>query len=142
MSGTCKVTYGLSEFQIYGSGQQTRSFQYVSDLVDGLVLLMNSNFSLPVNLGYPDEYSISEFAHLIKDLVGNPGSKIVHSDQVEDDPQRRKPDITRARKELSWTHKVQLQAGLQLTIDYFRKELQDTPKAPIEERLSNNEVEL
>ncbi|XP_003746032.1 UDP-glucuronic acid decarboxylase 1 [Galendromus occidentalis] len=130
------------DITIYGSGRQTRSFQYVSDLVDGLVLLMNSNFSQPVNLGYPDEYTISEFAHLIKDLVGNSDAKIAHSDQVEDDPQRRKPDITRARRELNWSHKVQLQAGLQMTIDYFRKELRNTPAVPSTDQVYENAIEL
>lgn len=111
---------------IYGNGQQTRSFQYVSDLVDGLISLMNSNHSVPVNLGNPHEHTIDEFAHLIKDQVGNAKSVIVYKDAVEDDPQRRKPDITRAFKLLEWQPKVSLTDGLQKTIDYFRKELDRT----------------
>ncbi|XP_044266610.1 UDP-glucuronic acid decarboxylase 1 [Tribolium madens] len=107
---------------IYGSGEQTRSFQYISDLVDGLVTLMNSNYTLPVNLGNPVEHSINEFASIIKDLVGG-RSKINHLAEVEDDPQRRRPDITRAKKYLNWEPKVDLNTGLQKTVDYFRQEL-------------------
>lgn len=116
------------DITIYGNGKQTRSFQYVSDLVDGLVRLMNSNYTLPINLGYPDEYTIAEFAHLIRDLVANPSARIVHQDGVIDDPQKRKPDITRARKELNWEPKVPLQEGLLKTIAYFRNELAIAPK--------------
>ncbi|KAL3282988.1 hypothetical protein HHI36_006146 [Cryptolaemus montrouzieri] len=107
---------------IYGSGGQTRSFQYVTDLVEGLVSLMNSNYTLPVNLGNPVEHTINEFAAIIKELVGG-NSKIVHSSEVEDDPQRRKPDITRAKKYLNWEPKVNLNVGLQKTVSYFREEL-------------------
>lgn len=108
---------------VYGHGKQTRSFQYVSDLVNGLISLMASNFTLPVNLGNPTEHTIEEFAVMIKDLVGGP-SHIKQVAAVEDDPQRRKPDISRARKYLSWEPKVPLEVGLRKTIEYFRKELQ------------------
>ncbi|KAK3929115.1 UDP-glucuronic acid decarboxylase 1 [Frankliniella fusca] len=107
---------------IYGHGEQTRSFQYVSDLVEGLVSLMASNYSMPVNLGNPVEYAIKDFAIKIRDLVGG-DSKLIYSDAVEDDPQRRRPNITVARKQLNWQPKVSLQQGLQRTIDYFQKEL-------------------
>ncbi|XP_068904833.1 UDP-glucuronic acid decarboxylase 1 [Tenebrio molitor] len=107
---------------IYGSGDQTRSFQYVSDLVDGLVTLMNSNYTLPVNLGNPVEHTINEFASIIKELVGG-RSKIIHMAEVEDDPQRRRPDISRAKKYLNWEPKVDLNTGLQKTVEYFRHEL-------------------
>lgn len=107
---------------VYGSGQQTRSFQYVSDLIDGLIALMNSNYSQPVNLGSQDEYSINEFASVIKSSVGS-SSAIEHRDEVVDDPQRRKPDIKRAINQLNWYPKVSLSDGLKKTIDYFRKEL-------------------
>ncbi|XP_017777731.1 PREDICTED: UDP-glucuronic acid decarboxylase 1 [Nicrophorus vespilloides] len=107
---------------IYGSGKQTRSFQYVTDLVDGLVALMASNYSLPINLGNPVEHTINEFATIIKDLVGGSG-KIIHLAEVEDDPQRRRPDISRAKKYLNWEPQVSLAVGLQRTVDYFRKEL-------------------
>lgn len=107
---------------IYGNGKQTRSFQYVSDLVDGLVALMNSNYSQPINLGNPVEHSIEEFAIIIRDLVGGT-SDIKQVAAVEDDPQRRRPDITRARNILNWEPRVLLKDGLQKTIDYFREEL-------------------
>lgn len=110
---------------IYGNGKQTRSFQYVSDLVDGLVALMASNYTLPVNIGNPVEHTIEEFASIIKDLVGGT-SKIVELAAVEDDPQRRKPDISRAKKYLDWEPKVPLSEGLKQTVVYFTKELQRT----------------
>lgn len=107
---------------VYGSGEQTRSFQYVTDLVDGLILLMNSNYSQPVNLGNPVEHTINEFANIIKKFVGG-RSKVVHVAEVEDDPQRRRPDINRAKNILNWEPKVDLNVGLQKTVDYFRQEL-------------------
>ncbi|KAF7269207.1 UDP-glucuronic acid decarboxylase 1-like [Rhynchophorus ferrugineus] len=107
---------------VYGSGEQTRSFQYVSDLVEGMIALMNSNYSQPVNLGNPVEHTINEFASIIKNLVGG-HSKIVHVSEVEDDPQRRRPDITRAKTYLNWEPTVDLNTGLQKTVEYFRQEL-------------------
>lgn len=108
---------------VYGNGKQTRSFQYVSDLVDGLISLMASNYSQPVNLGNPVEHTIEEFAWIIKKLVGGK-SEVKQTDAVEDDPQRRKPDITRAKTILNWEPKVPLQMGLYRTISYFRRELE------------------
>lgn len=108
---------------VYGNGKQTRSFQYVSDLVNGMILLMESNYTQPINIGNPVEHSIEEFASIIKGLVGG-RSEIFKSQAVEDDPQRRKPDITRARKYLSWEPKVSLKDGLQRTIDYFKMKLE------------------
>ncbi|CAD6227479.1 GSCOCG00001166001-RA-CDS [Cotesia congregata] len=110
---------------IYGNGEQTRSFQYVSDLVDGLVTLMASNYTQPINIGNPVEHTIEEFAMIIKDLIGGT-SKIIRLAAVEDDPQRRKPDISRAKKYLNWEPKVSLTEGLKKTIAYFVKELQRT----------------
>jgi len=104
---------------VYGRGNQTRSFQYVSDLVDGLIALMASNYTQPINLGNPVEHSIKEFAVIIKKLVGG-NNPISLSAAVEDDPQRRKPDISRAKKYLNWEPKVSLKDGLQRTISYFR----------------------
>lgn len=108
---------------VYGNGKQTRSFQYVSDLVDGLIALMNSNYTLPVNLGNPIEHTIDEFAVIIRDLVGG-RSRIERTQAVEDDPQRRKPDIARAKKYLNWEPLVGLEEGLEKTIEYFRRELE------------------
>lgn len=107
---------------VYGHGNQTRSFQYVSDLVDGLIMLMNSNYTLPVNLGNPVEYNIKDFAVIIRTLVGV-NSKIEMRDGLEDDPQRRKPDITRAWVHLKWMPKVPLETGILKTISYFKEEL-------------------
>ncbi|XP_030761272.1 UDP-glucuronic acid decarboxylase 1-like [Sitophilus oryzae] len=107
---------------VYGSGEQTRSFQYVSDLVEGMISLMNSNYSQPVNLGNPVEHTINEFASIIKNLVGG-HSKIIHVSEVEDDPQRRRPNITRAKTYLNWEPKVDLNTGLHKTVEYFRQEL-------------------
>lgn len=107
---------------IYGDGSQTRSFQYVSDLVDGLIALMNSNYTQPVNLGNPTESTIKEFASVIKAQVGS-NSDIVFKDPVEDDPRRRRPDISLAKRVLKWEPQVELEAGIQKTIEYFKKEL-------------------
>jgi len=107
---------------IYGSGEQTRSFQYVSDLVSGLVSLMESDYTQPVNIGNPEERSINTFATLIRNMVGST-SDIVHNPAVEDDPQRRRPDISTAKAVLNWWPKVSLEKGLAKTIEYFRKEL-------------------
>ncbi|EDV95946.1 UDP-glucuronic acid decarboxylase 1 [Drosophila grimshawi] len=107
---------------VYGNGKQTRSFQYVSDLVDGMIALMASNYTQPVNLGNPVEQTIEEFAKIIRLLVGGT-SEIKQISAMEDDPQRRKPDITRAKKRLNWEPKVPLEAGLRQTISYFRNEL-------------------
>ena len=115
---------------IYGDGHQTRSFQYVSDLVTGLVSLMESNYTQPVNIGNPEEHSIKEFAVKIRDTVQkqtkrNSKSEIVHLPPVEDDPRQRKPDISLAKKVLSgWTPQVGIDEGLDKTIHYFARELE------------------
>ena len=107
---------------VLGSGDQTRSFQYVSDLVNGLVALMESNYDRPVNIGNQAETSINDFAATIRDTVGS-DSEIVHLPAREDDPQRRRPDISRAKAELGWEPTVSLDIGLAKTIKYFRNEL-------------------
>lgn len=112
---------------VHGSGNQTRSFQFVSDLIDGLISLMDSNYTQPVNLGNPTEHTINEFAMIIKGLVGGK-SKVIMTPAVEDDPQRRKPDIMRAMTYLNWKPKVALREGLKMTIDYFKKELMKSQK--------------
>ncbi|GMT24066.1 hypothetical protein PFISCL1PPCAC_15363, partial [Pristionchus fissidentatus] len=109
---------------IYGNGNQTRSFQYVDDLVDGLIALMNSNVTSPVNLGNPEEHTISDFAHIIKDLVGS-ASTIEHLESQVDDPQQRKPDIRKAAESIGWQPKVKMHDGIRRTIEYFRKEIHD-----------------
>uniref|UniRef100_A0A8D0GNJ3 UDP-glucuronic acid decarboxylase 1 n=1 Tax=Sphenodon punctatus TaxID=8508 RepID=A0A8D0GNJ3_SPHPU len=99
------------------------SFSFYSDLVNGLVALMNSNVSSPVNLGNPEEHSILEFAQLIKKLVGS-GSEIQFLSEAQDDPQKRKPDIGKAKLLLGWEPVVPLEEGLNKAIHYFRKELE------------------
>mmetsp|Transcript_14947 Transcript_14947/g.47553 ORF Transcript_14947/g.47553 Transcript_14947/m.47553 type:complete len:414 (+) Transcript_14947:192-1433(+) len=110
---------------IYGDGMQTRSFQYVDDLVNGLIKLMNSDYSLPVNLGNPDEYTIADFARLIVKEI-NPSAKITHLKSTMDDPSKRRPDITVAKRELDWEPQVSVIEGLKKTIEYFRLELAQT----------------
>eukprot|EP00903_Cladosiphon_okamuranus_P008729 g8361.t1 len=113
------------DITIYGDGSQTRSFQYVDDLVRGLIALMNSNYSGPVNIGNPDEYTVKDFAQLIKDSVDSE-SKIIHMDGTKDDPNKRKPDISLAKQELGWEPTVNVKDGIVKTIEYFREELEKT----------------
>ncbi|KAI9009114.1 hypothetical protein DFJ74DRAFT_762270 [Hyaloraphidium curvatum] len=107
------------DITVYGDGSNTRSFQYVHDLVDGLIALMESNYTEPVNLGNPDEYTILHFAETIRDIV-NPKTKIVHLPETQDDPKQRKPDITRARQQLRWQPKFTVRQGIMDTVEYFR----------------------
>src|SRR5579871_6246385 len=104
---------------IFGDGSQTRSFCYVSDLVDGLVRLSLSEERYPVNLGNPLELTILEFAERIRRLMGS-NLDIVHQPLPEDDPRKRRPDITKAQRVLGWKPKVSLEDGLRDTVDYFR----------------------
>jgi len=110
---------------IYGEGQQTRSFQFVDDLVNGLMKLMNGQYDGPVNLGNPDEYTIAEFASVIQKKIKS-NSTIVKLPATEDDPQQRKPDISIAKREIGWHPQVSVEEGLEKTIDYFRSELEQT----------------
>ncbi len=111
------------DITIYGDGDQTRSFQYVTDLVDGLVSLMASNHTGPVNLGNPVERHIGEFAKIILDEVGGQ-SQIVKLSPAEDDPRRRRPDISLAKRVLGWEPKIDLMDGLRSTIEFFRNEIE------------------
>ncbi|MGB3308542.1 MAG: UDP-glucuronic acid decarboxylase family protein [Nodosilinea sp.] len=104
---------------IYGTGSQTRSFCYVSDLVEGLMRLMNGDHIGPVNLGNPDEYTILQLAQAVQSMV-NPDAELVYKPLPQDDPQRRKPDIARAKTFLDWSPTVPLPEGLKLTIGDFR----------------------
>ncbi len=110
------------DITIYGDGQQTRSFCYVDDLIEGMVRLMNSriDFTGPVNIGNPGEFTMLELAEKIIRLVGS-HSKLVYKPLPEDDPKQRQPDIALAREELGWTPTVSLEDGLKETIAYFRK---------------------
>jgi len=109
---------------VYGDGSQTRSFCYVSDLIEGIYrLLLFSNEHEPVNLGNPNEVSILEFARIVNEITGNPAGITFVNQRIPDDPQVRRPDITRARQVLGWEPKVPLIAGLQMTVDWFRTAL-------------------
>jgi UDP-glucuronate decarboxylase len=107
---------------VYGDGSQTRSFCYVSDLVEGLMRLMNGDHIGPVNLGNPDEYTILQLAEKIQKMV-NPGAEIQFKPLPQDDPRQRQPDITRAKTWLGWEPKVHVDEGLKMTIDDFRDRL-------------------
>ncbi len=113
------------EITIYGQGQQTRSFCYVSDLVEALVRLMNQEgVHDPVNLGNPDEFTILELATKVRSMVKSP-SPISHRPLPPDDPGRRRPDISRARELLGWQPEISLEQGLKQTIPYFAGKLQE-----------------
>lgn len=111
------------DITIYGDGNQTRSFCYVDDLIEGIYRMMEcDNFNGPVNLGNPGEFTMLELAEKVLELTGS-SSKIVHSSLPEDDPTKRRPDISLAKEQLDWTPKVKLAEGLEKTIAYFQKEL-------------------
>jgi dTDP-glucose 4,6-dehydratase len=107
------------DITIFGSGQQTRSFCYVSDLVDGIIRLMESDVNDPVNIGNPHEMTIEQIARDILRLTGS-SSRLVYRPLPEDDPKVRQPDITRARTLLKWEPKVSLEEGLKKTLEYFK----------------------
>jgi dTDP-glucose 4,6-dehydratase len=109
---------------VYGEGQQTRSFQYIDDLIAGIHKLLEVDHHLPVNIGNPHEMTVLEFAKKIIELTGSK-SPIVYKPLPEDDPQVRQPDITKARTLLGWEPKVTLDEGLAKTIDYFRVRLKE-----------------
>ncbi len=104
---------------VFGDGSQTRSFCYVTDLVDGIIKLMLSKENMPTNIGNPTEMTIKQIAETIIEMTGST-SRIIYQPLPEDDPKVRKPDITRARTLLGWEPKVELREGLTKTIDYFR----------------------
>jgi len=110
---------------VYGNGSQTRSFCYVSDMVDGLIRLMNSCHTGPINLGNPDEYTILELAQIIQKII-NPEVAIQFEPLPQDDPRRRRPDIHKARSLLGWQPTVALSQGLQATIADFQSRLGTT----------------
>lgn len=107
---------------IYGRGDQTRSFCYVTDLLEGAIKVMGSNCSDPINLGNPNEITILELAEKIKELT-NSKSELISKPLPSDDPKRRKPDIALAKKEINWNPTVDLHTGLLETISYFQKQL-------------------
>ena len=113
---------------VHGEGKQTRSFCYVSDLIDGLRELMKAEIQSPVNIGNPDERSIRELAELIIDVTDS-SSEIVYEERPKQDPQVRKPDITKAKKHFDWEPSVSLREGLEQLPEYFRGEIGKTESA-------------
>lgn len=115
------ITQSLSnqDITIYGTGEQTRSFQYIDDLIDGMTKMMSSTLTGPINLGNPTEFTMLSLAEKILTITGSE-SKLIFKNLPKDDPRQRKPDIYLAECNLSWHPKVDLDAGLQLTIDYFK----------------------
>jgi UDP-glucuronate decarboxylase len=116
---------GNKDITIYGDGSQTRSFQYVDDLIEGMVRLMENavGFTGPVNLGNPVEFTIRQLAEKVLSLIPASTSKLVFNDLPADDPIQRKPDISLAQEKLAWAPRVPLDEGLTTTIDYFRRKL-------------------
>jgi dTDP-glucose 4,6-dehydratase len=108
------------DLTVFGNGSQTRSFCYVSDEIDGFLRLAKSDEPLPVNIGNPNEFTILECAQLVLKVVGSK-SKIRHEALPQDDPKQRRPDINKAQRLLGWEPKINLEAGLRLSLDYFRK---------------------
>ena len=114
------------DITIYGDGSQTRSFQYVDDLIDGMLKMMENNLGFigPVNIGNPGEFTIKELAEIVLKMILESKSKIVFKDIPKDDPKIRKPEITLAKEKLSWEPLISLEKGLVQTIAYFRSEVE------------------
>jgi UDP-glucuronate decarboxylase len=122
---------------VYGDGQQTRSFCYVADTVEGLLRMMESEIEGPVNIGNPDEHTVLDLAEIVLRLTGS-RSRIVHRALPADDPHRRKPDITLARNKLGWQPRVPLADGLERTTDYFRRLLQIGTRTTVDLAVSSS----
>jgi dTDP-glucose 4,6-dehydratase len=105
---------------VFGDGSQTRSFCYVDDLVEGIYRLLHSDYHLPVNIGNPVEVTIKEFGEEVLELVGNPKAKLIYKELPEDDPKKRKPNITKAKEILGWEPQVSRAEGLKRTYEYFK----------------------
>jgi len=110
------------DITIFGDGRQTRSFCYISDLVDGVIRLLDSDLNEPVNIGNPHEMTVEAIARTIVRMAGS-SSRIVYGPLPTDDPKVRQPDITKARTRLGWEPRVSLEEGLAATIRYFRTKL-------------------
>lgn len=112
------------QLEIYGDGTQTRSFCYVDDLVGGLIKLMESDCTYPVNLGNPEEFTVLEFADMVLEIVGNEDEKepstIVMKKGLIDDPKRRRPDISKAKEVLGWQPRWNVRKGIQETVEYYK----------------------
>ena len=108
---------------LYGDGQQTRSFQYVADLVEGVYRLLLSDETDPVNIGNPGEFTIRQFAELINQITGNQAGLVYKDQRTQDDPQVRQPNISKAQRILGWEPQIEVAEGLARTIPWFREEL-------------------
>lgn len=123
------------DLTVYGDGTQTRSFQYIHDLIDGLICLMNSNETRPVNIGNGDEFTIGEFAEVVRDIVekvqAEDGTKpsrqvqVVYKALPNDDPQKRRPDTTRAKESLKWQPRWTVRMGLEEMVRYYKAKLDE-----------------
>uniref|UniRef100_A0A453ICX1 UDP-glucuronate decarboxylase n=1 Tax=Aegilops tauschii subsp. strangulata TaxID=200361 RepID=A0A453ICX1_AEGTS len=109
---------------VYGDGKQTRSFQYVSDLVDGLITLMENKYTGPFNLGNPGEFTMLELAQVVKETI-DPSARVEFKPNTADDPHMRKPDISKAKSLLNWEPKVSLKQGLPRMVSDFQKRILD-----------------
>ena len=130
------------ELTIYGSGEQTRSFCYVDDLVEGIIRLMNTeeeSLHLPVNIGNPGEFTMNELANLVAETIGNE-IKIKHLPLPQDDPKQRKPNIERAKNLLKWEPTIPLAEGLKRTVAYFAKRLGNAKDGNQKERVNMDEI--
>jgi len=116
------------DITIYGKGDQTRSFCYCDDLLEGMYRLMESDYTSPMNIGNPNEFTILELAQKVVEIT-NSKSKLVYHELPSDDPKQRKPDISLAKKELNWSPKVELSEGLKYTIEYFDELMKKEPDA-------------
>lgn len=116
------------DITIYGKGDQTRSFCYCDDLLEGMYMLMESNYTGPVNIGNPNEFTILELAQKVIEIT-NSKSKLIYCDLPSDDPKQRQPDISLAKKELDWSPKIELEEGLKYTIEYFDDLMKKEPDA-------------
>ena len=120
------------DMTVYGDGKQTRSFQYIHDLIDGLIVLMNSDETRPVNLGNSDEFTIGEFAELVREIVEKVQKEdgleprrvnIVYKPMPTDDPQKRRPDTTRAKQVLDWQPRWTVRMGLEEMVRYYKAKM-------------------
>lgn len=109
---------------VFGDGGQTRSFCFVTDLVEGITRLLFSDYSFPINIGNPSEITIKDFGEEILDLVGNPKAKLIYKELPIDDPKRRRPDISLAKEVLDWEPTISREDGLKMTYEYFKKVIQ------------------
>ncbi len=109
------------QITVFGNGKQTRSFCYIEDLIDGIYKLLLSDYHLPVNVGNPEEITVLDIAHEVKEIVGNAAADIIYKELPLDDPKKRRPDITKAQEILGWTPKTNRAEGLKMTFDYFNE---------------------